>query len=180
MDRFYRWLLFLYPASFRREFASEMTLVFTDCCSDAARLGWQNQLSFTAREITGVLRGAFAEHAAAAFGRLPIGRRFNMRITRPHFRFPITAIAFMIGTLALVLAAIRDARVTSDALSNHVYLAGGHAAYHDNGLIATLGAFWLVFAVTIVCAVIALAILHALHRSGTYRLAGAQTWPAER
>lgn len=179
MEHFYRALLWLYPPSFRREFADEMALVFADCSSDAARCGWRSQLAFTAREVAGVVRGALEEHLAAAVGCPPITRRLNMTIARPRFRFPISAIAFMSASLALVLVAIRDARVISDAFSRHIALHGSHASY-DNGLMVTFGSFWLLFAVAVACALITLAIMHALHRSGTHRLADAQTWPQQK
>jgi hypothetical protein len=37
--RIYRWLLFIYPASFRREYGSELVILFEDMAKDAIFVG---------------------------------------------------------------------------------------------------------------------------------------------
>ena len=180
MRMLYRWLLLLYPASFRHEFAEEMVVVFADASAAAERCAWHERLVFTAREIAGVVRGAFEEHVITAFGRPPAQRRLQMSSPRLRFRFPISAIAFMVATLGLVLTAIRMARIASDVASKRAIVYGAHGLFYVAGRPSFLQTFGFAFVITMVCAVVALLVMHALHQSGTDRLADAQTWPIQK
>jgi hypothetical protein len=87
----YRWLLWLYPSSYRHEFAEEMTSVFRDARSELppAR-ALTAKISFYRREFSGLLSGALCAHFDRLFGERLSGfgiafRRFSMQ---PQFRFP--------------------------------------------------------------------------------------------
>jgi hypothetical protein len=46
----YRWLLYLYPSRYRREYADEMNSVFGDARADVNDGSFGKRLSFRARE----------------------------------------------------------------------------------------------------------------------------------
>jgi len=62
MIAIYRNLLRLYPNSYRREFGSEMTAVFTELESEAAAEGAAAHLRCVVREAAGLFSGALQEH----------------------------------------------------------------------------------------------------------------------
>src|SRR5262245_38620081 len=59
--RLYGWLLFAYPAEFRREFAGQMIQVFRDCYRAEARSG--SLPSFWLRTLLDLVLSAAKEHA---------------------------------------------------------------------------------------------------------------------
>src|SRR6516162_10024983 len=96
----YRWLLCLYPRSYRREFGDEMTSVFHD-----ARIklppALTAKISFYHREFCGLLSGALLAHFDDVFG--PAFPRFYMQ---RQFRFPRSTVFLMCVILAGVVLAI--------------------------------------------------------------------------
>jgi hypothetical protein len=61
MVNLYRWLLFLYPAAYRHEFAREMTLVFCQNEEATRTEGLAMRIAFCVRELSGLLSGALRE-----------------------------------------------------------------------------------------------------------------------
>ena len=55
MLSFYRWLLYLYPSLYRREYADEMVTVFRDAHADISDGSFGERISFRALESGGCL-----------------------------------------------------------------------------------------------------------------------------
>jgi len=55
MFSFYRWLLYLYPSLYRREYADEMISVFRDAQAEVSAGSFGERISFRARESGGCL-----------------------------------------------------------------------------------------------------------------------------
>lgn len=169
MVNLYRWLLFLYPAAYRHEFAREMTLVFCQSEEATRTEGLARRIAFCVRGLSGLLSGALREQIRTLVGSydcIPFGR-IDMR---PELRFPRSTVFLMSVILAAVVLAISKA--TSIELEY-----GGTIETVWPGLpwfLATMVA--LVFlAVTIVWG-----ILFAMRRTGMHRLANLQSWHEQR
>lgn len=67
MVSFFRCLLNLYPASYRREYGEEMLGVLIDVHSEVKQRSSLAQAISYAREAGGLLRGALREHARTIF-----------------------------------------------------------------------------------------------------------------
>src|SRR5215472_14059662 len=108
MVAFYRTLLCLYPAEYRKRFGEEMLAVLFQEREENAKRRLRNRVRLVLRESAGLLKGAFHEH-------------FRM-ITQIHeelsfvtggfamrngFRFPKSTIFFMALILCGVLTAIK-------------------------------------------------------------------------
>ncbi len=65
LARLYSLALWLYPASFRNEYAEEMQVIFRLRLEDAAVKGWSALLGFTCKEALTLPMGAAAAHAQA-------------------------------------------------------------------------------------------------------------------
>lgn len=160
MERFYRRMLWLYPARYRREYADEMTGVFLHAQGDVRRQKIVARVYFCAHETAGLLAGALRERFHCNDWNLP--RRFDMR---PEFRFPRSAIVLMLVILAGVVLAIEQAEVVAVKYSGQ--MLSSWSAFP--GFIFAAGA--------LACAVAfaGWAILCALKRSGAHRLAEVPT-----
>ncbi|HUK47678.1 MAG TPA: hypothetical protein VLW06_08805 [Terriglobales bacterium] len=160
MLRLYKFLLHFYPASYRREFAGEMTTVFREARKSAEDDSVAMRVSFYVREIRGLLAGALREHLRAITGGyqwIPF-RRFDMR---PEFRFPKSTVVLMAVIFLGVELAIQEAK--------HVV-----AKYSTTPTPATTGFPWFIvwsLLATVAVAVIGWSILFALRRTGVHRLA---------
>jgi hypothetical protein len=164
---------------FRQQFGEEMALVFADANADAARAGLASQIHFAVHEVGGILCGALGEHIRSVSGLHSISRRIAMISKGTRFRFPVAAIALMAFSFAGIVFAIHNARAIAFSLAGSTYMRHGVLyTYRPEGL-SFLQTFGFAFAVTLVCAVAAWAVLHTLHRSGVHRLAEAQTWPQQ-
>ncbi len=158
----YRLLLRLYPQPYRREYADEMTGVFSRAQQDISNKKLLVRTRFRFREIQGVLAGAL--HQRFRFPDWNLFRRFDMH---PEFRFPRSTIFLMLVILAGVFLTIEKAKVVQ--------------MRYGSGL--ELMAVWsvlpwsLIFVLALICVCVALGwgILFALHRSGMHRLANLQT-----
>jgi len=155
----YRWLLCLYPGSYRHEFGEEMTSVFHDATSDLPP-SLAAKISFYRREFCGLLAGALCAHFDGLFGPAISSRRFVMQ---PRFRFPRSTVFLMLLIIAGVLLTI--AKASS--------VAGD-----------TLGSAWrtlvsllvLMLLTMFAAAAVVWGILHTLRRSGVHRLDNVQSW----
>ena len=156
MERFYRRMLWLYPARYRREYADEMTGVFLHAQRDVRRKKLGTLVYFYAHEIGGLLAGALGERFYCNDWNLL--RRFDMR---PEFRFPRSTIVLMLVILAGVVLAIEQAELVAVKYSGQMLSSWS----------AFPGFIFAVAALACAAAVAGWAILSALKRSGTHRLA---------
>jgi hypothetical protein len=94
MTCLYRWLLYLYPPPYRREYAAEMISVFRDVQADVRVESFRERISFCTHETLGLLAGAALEHLRILTGHSPFisFTRFDMR---PEFRFPKSTVVLM-------------------------------------------------------------------------------------
>ena len=166
MLAFYRWLLYLYPSLYRREFANEMLLVFRDAHADAGAGSFAERICFHVRETCGLLAGAVREHLnfTSISGSLISFTRFDMR---SEFRFPRSTVFLMSLIFGGVILAMEKANTIM------VKYAGGE------GSIWPSLPWFLVFTVifTFAGALAVRGILFALGRTGGQRLANIQTGP---
>jgi len=166
MLAFYRWLLYLYPSLYRREFADEMLLVFRDAHADASAAGFAERICFRVRETCGLLAGAVREHLhiTRVSGPVISFTRFDMR---PEFRFPRSTVFLMSLIFGGVILAMEKANTIM------VKYAGGEGSIWPS-LPWFLG-FTVLF--TFAGALAVRGILFALGRTGGQRLANIQTGP---
>src|ERR1043166_7683031 len=108
MRALYRGLLRLYPRNYFREYAAEMTFVFTQAEETAQKAGLRVRAAFCCREIAGVLTGALRERFR--FETPNSFRRFDMR---KEFRFPRSTVVLMTLIFAALVHAINNGRVIS-------------------------------------------------------------------
>jgi hypothetical protein len=108
MLSFYRWLLYLYPPLYRREFAAEMISVFRDAQAEVSGGSFAERIAFHARESGGLIAGALQEHVRIMTGSFPTisFKRFDMR---SEFRFPWSTVVLMSIILAGVIVAMEKA-----------------------------------------------------------------------
>lgn len=149
----YRWLLCLYPGSYRHEFGEEMTSVFCKARSTLPPM-LVAKISFYQRELCGLLSGALCAHLERLFGLEVPFRRLDMQ---PQFRFPRTTVFLMLVIFGSVVLAIAEANT----------IAGGASGLAWRTLAAAL--FFMLLS-TCTAATIIWGILHALRRSGVRRL----------
>jgi archaellum biogenesis protein FlaJ (TadC family) len=160
MLSFYRWLLYLYPSLFRREYADEMISVFRDAQAEVSAGSFGERISFRMREAWGLLAGALQENIRIMSGSYQSisFTRFNMR---PEFRFPLSTVFLMSIIFVGVILAMEKANTIQ-------------MKYADG-----VGSIWpslpWFFGLTILftCATVMVVwgILFALGRSGVHRLA---------
>jgi hypothetical protein len=163
MLSFYRWLLFMYPSLYRREYADEMISVFRDAQADVSDGSFGERMSFRAHETWGLLAGAVQEQLRFISGsyQLISFTRFNMR---PEFRFPRSTVFLMSIVFTGVILAMEKANTIQVK-----YGAGSGSIWPS--LPWFLG---LTLLVTCVTAMIVWGILFALGRTGAHRLANLQ------
>ena len=166
MIRLYRWLLYLYPSHYRREYADEMCAVFREAQADVGAGNLAARISFRVRETWGLLAGAAQEHfrMICGNGRMVSYTRCDMR---PEFRFPRSTVFLMSIIFAGVVLALEKA----DKIQVK-YRAGAGSIWPS--LPRFLG---LTFLLTCALGVAVWGILFALKRTGTHRLANLQPGP---
>ncbi len=166
MLSFYRWLLYLYPSLYRREYADEMIPVFRDAQADVSDGSFGERISFRARETWGLLAGPVHEHIRITSGsyQLISFTRFNMR---PEFRFPRSTVFLMSIIFAGVILAMEKANTIQVK-----YGAG-------SGSIWPSLPWFLGLTLLFTCATVMVVwgILFALGRTGAHRLANIQPGP---
>jgi hypothetical protein len=162
---FFRYLLNLYPASYRREYGEEMLGVLIEVHSDVQRKSSPARAISCAREAAGLLRGALREHARAIF--FPEGFRFDpqRRLTmRSEYKFPKATVGLMTVILAVVMVAIEKAKAISESVPASSTSVGPIQPMHFS-IVAALE----LLAVLCVGGALVWAALFALHRSGAQR-----------
>jgi len=163
-----RSLLRLYPAEYREQFGDEMFAVLRDARAENTNTRLLARAEFYLREVAGLMAGALREHLrirthAQAGLSLSTGR-FAMR---NGFRFPKSTAILMTIILAGVVVAIRKGEAIAASLPNVSQpIAPIHSApsYLLPGVIAGFIFFYA-------AGLTGWAILFALRRSGTHRLA---------
>lgn len=160
---FYRWLLYLYPRLYRREYKDEMVSVFRDAHADVAAGSCRERISFRVRETLGLLAGAVREHSRIITGSDPLisFRGFNVR---PEFRFPRSTVFLMSVIFGGVIVAMEKANTIQVK-----YAAGVGSIWPS---LPWFLVFTLLF--TGAAAMVGWGILFALGRTGTHRLANIQ------
>ena len=153
----YRWMLCLYPESYRGEFAEEMTSVFRDAQSTLPP-ALAAKISFYRREFCGLLSGALRAHLDRLFGPAIPFRRFDMQ---PQFRFPRSTVLLMLVIFAGTVLTIAKASSIAGARPGSVWPS-----------FVSVVALMLLTMCT--AAAVVVGILHALRRSGVYRLENVQ------
>jgi len=163
MLSFYRWLLYLYPSLYRREYADEMISVFRDAQAEVSAGSFGERISFRARESGGLLAGVLREHIRIISGsyQLISFTRFDMR---PEFRFPRSTVFLMSIIFVGVILAMEKANTIQVK-----YAAGA-------GSIWPSLPWFLGLTLLFTCATVMLVwgILFALGRTGVHRLANIQ------
>jgi archaellum biogenesis protein FlaJ (TadC family) len=159
MLSFYKWLLYLYPSRFRRQYADEMISVFRDAQAEASAGSFGGRISFRIRESLGLLAGALQEHIRIMSGSYTSisFTRFNMR---PEFRFPRSTVFLMSIIFVGVILVMEKANTIQ-------------VKYADG-----VGSIWpslpwflgLTILFTCVTVIAVCGILFALGRSGVHRL----------
>ena len=163
----YQSLLRLYPSAYRHQYAEEMIAVFREADADAHNGGTGALARLYLREVTGLFRGAMAEHARCILGtQAPFtlsSRRFTMH---SGFRFPKSTAFLMTVILAGVVLAIQKADAirasVSDVNPPVVTIQPTHQTF--------LPTFALMFLGVYLAGALGWLILFALRRSGVHRL----------
>jgi len=170
----YQSLLRLYPGPYRDQFAKEMITVFRDVEADARQKGNFATAKFYLREISGLLRGAIAEHARRILGghlTFPLlSRRFTMR---SEFRFPKSTAFLMIVILAGVVLAIQRA----DAIRASVHDVNPPVVTIQPTHLTFLPTMALMFLAVYIAGAVGWIVLFALRRSGVHRLSEMSSTP---
>jgi hypothetical protein len=160
MLRFYKWLLYLYPPVYRREFGDEMISVFRDLQKEVRDRSFRERISFRTRESAGLLAAALQEHLRNISGRYRLisFTRFDMR---PEFRFPRSTVFLMSIVFAGVILAMEKANTIQMK-----YEPGSRSIWPS--LPWFLG---LTLLFTCVIVVVVWGVLFALGRTGAHRQA---------
>ncbi len=153
----YCWLLCLYPGSCRHEFGEEMTSVFREARS-ALPPALAAKISFYRREFCGLLSGALCAHLDGLFGPAIPFRRFDMQ---SQFRFPRSTVLLMLVIFAGTVLTIAKASSIAGAKPGSIWPS-----------FVPVVALMLLTMCT--AAAVVVGILHALRRSGVYRLENVQ------
>jgi len=169
MLEFYRKLLCLYPAEYRRVFGEEILAVLFQQREENSKRGLRNRTRLVMRETAGLLRGALREHfrmISEIHEELSlVTGRFAMR---NGFRFPKSTIVFMTLILGGVLTAIQKGEDIATSVPHDI---GPVAPIHIQPVHSILlGGMPLFFAFFYAVGLIGWAILFALRRSGVHRL----------
>ena len=165
MVSFFRCLLNLYPASYRREYGEEMLGVLIDVHSEVKQRSSLAQAISYAREAGGLLRGALREHARTIF--FPQGfpvypqRRLTMR---SEYKFPKATVGLMTVILGVVLVAIEKAKAISESVAPTNLAVGPIQPMHFS-----VASALELLAILCVGGALVWAVRFALHRSGTQR-----------
>ena len=166
----YRWLLCLYPRSYRNDFGDEMTLLFRDA-GNALPPALAAKVSFYGREFSGLLSGALRARFDRLFGPATPSGRFDIQA---HSRFRLSTVFLMLAMFAGVVLAIDKAQ---NVVQMKESLPATATAWGPMlwGLLVALA---LILAALVAAA--AWGFLFALRRTGMHRLHGAQTWTDHR
>ena len=153
----YCWLLCLYPGSCRQEFGEEMTSVFREARS-ALPPALAAKVGFYRREFCGLLSGALCAHFERLFGPAIPFRRFDMQ---SQYRFPRSTVLLMLVIFAGTVLTIAKASSIAGATPGSVWPS-------------FISVVALMLLTMCSAAAVVVGILHALRRSGVYRLENVQ------
>ena len=149
-----------------------MIAVFRDVDADVHKQGRLATVKFYLREISGLFRGAIAEHARRILGShvsFPLlSRRFTMR---SEFRFPKSTAFLMIVILAGVVLAIQRA----DAIRASVPDVNPPVVTIQPTHLTFLPTMALMFLLVYLAGAVGWIVLFALRRSGVHRLSTMST-----
>ena len=166
MLRLYRSLLALYPCPYRREFAEEMLAVLGQLEHEASQVKLWARVTIRAREASGLLYGAAAQHARqiTGFSGSPAfsPRRSRMR---SEFRFPKATPILMTIILVAVIMAIEKAKAISAAVPPSSTPVPPIPPEH----FSTVTTFGVILAMALAAAAIAWLVVYTLRRSGVQR-----------
>jgi hypothetical protein len=163
MTSLYRFLLYLYPPSHRREYADEMIAVFRDAQAEIRPESLRKRIAFRMRETLGLLAGAMQERLRFFSGRSPM-ISFTRCDMRPEFRFPKSAVLLMSVIFGGVMFAMKEASAVQ----------AKYGSASDSMWRTFPGFAGWTFAFVLVMVAIVWAILFALGRTGVHRLANIQ------
>lgn len=164
---FYKCLLYLYPALYRREFGDEMISVFRDVQADVKGGSLLERITFRACATEGLLAGALREQLRIiTSGDQPIS--YTRSDMRPEFRFPRSTVFLMSLIFGGVIVAMEKANTIQVK-----YAAGAESIWPSLP-------WFLGFTLLFTCggAVVGWGILFALGRTGVHRLANIQAGPS--
>ena len=153
----YCWLLCLYPGSCRHEFGEEMTSVFREARS-ALPPALAAKVGFYRREFCGLFSGALCAHFERLFGPAIPFRRFDMQ---SQYRFPRSTVLLMLVIFAGTVITIAKASSIAGATPGSVWPS-------------FISVVALMLLTMCTAAAVVVGILHALRRSGVYRLENVQ------
>jgi len=153
----YRWLLCLYPRSYRHEFGDEMTAVFREARNDLAPAVGA-KISFCRREFCGLLSGALYAHLTHLSGSAIRFRRFDMQ---RQFRFPLSTVFLMVVIFAGVVLTIAKASTIAGDTSGSAW--------------PSLVSVMILMLLSICTAAgVVVGVLHTMRRGGVHRLENVQ------
>ena len=161
----YRALLYLYPSTYRDEYGDEMTSVFRDVQAEMENKGTIARAVWCAREIGGLLLGAFQEHSRGviSWGHPTLSsRRSTMH---SEFRFHRATAPLMAIILAGVVMAINKGK----AISASIPYANPRVGPIQPAQFTVLPSLTLTLLCACLAGAIGWVILFALHRSGVQR-----------
>jgi hypothetical protein len=165
-----RSLLFLYPATYRGEFADEMLTVLTDRQADLEDRLLPHVLFF-ARESAGLLLGALQEHLRNTCGPQEFLIPERRPTMRSEFRFPKSTVTLMLVILAAVVYTIEKAKSLQSVLPSSSPALGPIEPAH----VAVVPSFFVGLALILSCAALGWLLVFALRRSGLHRLSNLDT-----
>ena len=176
----YRSLLYLYPATYRREYGEEMMEVLCEVQTEKRNGNGLVRFFSGMHEAGGLLYGALGEHFRSvtgsyyggAFSPMFLSRRSVMR---SEFRFPKATVALMTIILAVVTYAIEKAKAISASVPHSSVDVG--PIHTQFTIIPTL---LVVLVGTAAVGVLGWAILFALRRSGVHHFSGMNASESQR
>jgi hypothetical protein len=163
MEGVYRFLLKLYPAAFRAEFAEEMLATYSDAVGEISRDCVHRRVSFVIREIKGLLVGGLRQHLLGSAHNPLASFVQRSSMMRPFFRFSSVGLVFMAISFGLVLAAISKATAIVHGISPEMHFS----------LLRPLVVCFLIAAAAGLCGWV---VTFATRRSGAHRMEQVETW----
>jgi len=175
MLKLYSSLLYLYPASYRREYGDEMLSVLASVQAEIREKSVLAQAHREVREAVGLLHGAMQEQLRSITGSHGNAMFSPRRMPMRHeYRFPKSAAVLMTIILVAVLFTIEKAETVSHAYANY---DGGPLIWVE---ISVLPAFLIALVLAGAVAAMGWAVIYALRRSGIHRMSEVNPSNAQR
>ena len=164
----YRFLVHLYPATYRGEYGEEMLAVLSEVLTENQKKGVMARIVSAVCEIAGLLCGALREHIRNIAGSIRVEKSFSRRVTmRSDFRFPKATVTLMALVLLAVFLAIEKGK---DIQASIAYANPQVSPIHPTQQLALLPTLLLVLAFACLMGAFGWAMLFALRRTGSQRL----------